>query len=275
MSHHLPRGITYTTIGILAFVINLVEIILILRKRHLISTFEIFLLSLAVADCICGVTLATQNVLFLITGTFENIVLDGFTVFSLTSSITNLLAISLHRLLAVKFPLRHHLWITKERLHGTIALIWIVSIALTTAVVILSIFGEKQSSSFLANIKFGFCVKILISSTTFLFVYGYIIAITFKQSKISNTKKQAESRRDKVLKACTLAVSAFIICSCPWAINYLITRSKETYTAYLLFGNILIDPSVYFFKGYLERNAKERQRPGSPSSYTITQNSTL
>ena len=167
MSHHLPRGITYTTIGILAFVINLVEIILIIRKRYLISTFETFLLSLAAADCICGVVLATQNALFRITGTFENIVLDGFTVFSLTSSITNLLAISLHRLLAVKFPLRHHLWITKQRLHGAIALIWIVSIALTSAVVILSIVGEKQSSFFLANLKFGFCVKILISSTTF------------------------------------------------------------------------------------------------------------
>ena len=261
MSDPLICGITYSTIGILAFVINLFEIILILRKRYLISTFETFLLSLAAADCICGVVLATQNVLFLITGIFENIVLDGFTVFSLTSSMTNLLAISLHRLLAVKFPFRHHLWITKGRLHGTIALIWIVSIALTSAVVILSIFGEKQSSSFLANIKFGFCVKILISSTTFLFVYGYIIVITFKQSKISNTRKQAESRRDKVLKACTLAVSAFMICSCPWAINYLITRSKGTYTAYLLFANILIDPCVYFFKSYLERTKTRLTKP--------------
>ena len=131
MSHHLPSAITYTTIGISAIIVNLIEISLILRKRHLIKTFEYFLLNLATADCICSVILSIQNVLYPVTGEMENDVLGAFTAFLLTSSITNLLAISLHLLVVVKFPLQHHLWITKKRERGVVALIWTISLVST------------------------------------------------------------------------------------------------------------------------------------------------
>ena len=272
MSRHLPSAVTYTTIGMLAIAVNVIEIILILRNRRMIRTFEYFLLNLAAADCICGVILSIQNVLYAVTGGMENDVLGAFTAFSLTSSITNLLAISLHRLLVVKFPLQHHLWITKRRKLGVVALIWIISLLSTCIVVLLSTFKAKKSSSFLPNLKFVLCVNILISSFMFILVYGYIINLTFKQNRPSEKRKQIKNRRDKVLQACVVAVSAFIICSSPYAINYLVTRSKETYTAYLLFANILVDPGVYFFKSYLERNSVERQEPRSSET---TQNSTL
>ena len=116
MSSYLPRSITYIAVGILAVIINLVEIAFILWK-HQITTFEHFFLSLVIADCICGIVLSTSHILFIVTGTFGNVILNAFTAFSLFSSITNLTAICFDRLLAIKYPLQHRASMTKRKLH--------------------------------------------------------------------------------------------------------------------------------------------------------------
>ena len=252
-----------------ALLLNLAEVALILRKRQF-KAFERVLLSLCVADIIVVL-------LYIIQKFYENdhgrpiydielqhLVNFPLEIFSVMSSITNIIVLGVDRLIAVKYPLKHGIWITTKKINILIAAAWIGSVALSV-LANANRFAhpdvKSDDSKFTATRIFS---GLLFSSGLIITViYAAIIHTVVKRSKkmkkmqsSGGAERQSRSDEIPVTITCVLVVVAFTICSYPFAIDILINRTNPSIPFKPILLNALLDPLVYFFKGYLQRKLK-------------------
>ena len=129
----LERSIDLS-IGILMAILNIAEIIIILKIKRKKKVYEILLLSLSVSDCMLSFS---NGFLYVLYGTnackYEVLLETAFTlyIFSVLSSIFHISLIALDRLLAVSRPLKHKVFSTRKKAYLSSGLLWILAILIS------------------------------------------------------------------------------------------------------------------------------------------------
>ena len=129
----LERSIDLS-IGILMAVLNIAEIVIILKIKRKKKVYEVLLLSLSVSDCMLSFS---NGFLYVLYGTnackYEVLLETAFTlyIFSVLSSIFHISLIALDRLLAVSRPLRHKVFSTRKKAYLSSGFLWILAILIS------------------------------------------------------------------------------------------------------------------------------------------------
>ena len=262
--HTHEKNTSFIAIGTLIILLNSLEIYFIINRRRKIKPYEYLILNLAIADFLIG---GVQFVGAIYAAVQHSWVQDeimhwlvvGIGLFSIYSSGMNILVISIDRLTAIKFPLRHKVWMSKRNAKIVSAITWIMT--MTYAGIHASLdyrYGKRWfMNSIIATLVFSFGAAMVI---THILLIHHILK---KPDTEAETRlRQKKSWEKKVILNCTLFVGTYIICTWPWAVSLLkrddFSARFETQT--LFFINSLIDPCLYFFKDYLRRNHKRRWR---------------
>ena len=227
-------------------------------------------LSLAVADLLVGATLcffsgwwyihyaAYKEDLFNATQQYA-----GLGQFELVAiSTTNLLALGIDRLIAVKFPLRYSYTVTKRRVRIVIAFTWLYFLGLA---VVLSIFPPNGT----INQDFIFNCHGLVAFVGLVINCGIVVPSLRKQSDAmkhlcgsSNTLRNIVEREKKVTRGTVIITVVFIACFVPFFVYQILEyfcvicwiNNLDAITVYrivaLLFVllNSMVNPYIYAYR---------------------------
>ena len=252
----MAGNISFIVVGGLATILNLAEIILICKTRKNFKSYEQLLLSLSASDLVSGLAFLCLGILLpTITETPAQRLIGLIMPFLFSAE--NLLFIGLDRLIAVRFPLKHRIWVTQNKMKFTIILSWTV-ILLTLA----GMFWIHETSPEMVQESFYLIpYSILFIVIVFTMIYAYIIYIVMTRKSPTNSHQKQHRRREKVLvTTCALIVAIFIACSCPIAFEILTKKDASHTTSIFLVVNSMLDPPVYFFKYYFDKKIKKEPK---------------
>lgn len=263
------KDIVYVCVGLGIIAMNLAEIRFISRIKNK-KTFDKLLLSLAASDIIVGVSVAVFKVLDLtfkkeeLKWTEESAFAHLF-LFSWTFSISNLLAISIDRYLAVKFPIKHRIIVTPKRSNIAILFVWLISLVPLVFNLLLIVFWTDNSEYFLKVSS----VAILIFGVFLVAIYVNILISIYNnrikslreslggktkwQKLVSIFRAPGTAERHVFLSSC-FVTSSFILSTYPFGIECLVIQSANNISfisKLLILLNSLLNPFTYFFKSYL------------------------
>ena len=260
--------IIFILLGIMIILMNSVELTFLLRIKHR-STFEKLLLSLAFSDFLVGIAVTVFKTIDFAYDEMEWLYEDDFvTVFILSSifSLKNLLAITADRFLAVKFPIKHHILVTGRRVNILIILIWVVvclfGILMNAILIVLFRVERRYLMIFSAVLILSWGIVITI-------LYGFILRVLFTRHittndvdagnrtilhRIQSLLRGRNKRERAVLWSSILVSGSFIVCTYPFAIEYL--KTKDTMhmslaSRMLIVLNSFLNPFIYFFSRFL------------------------
>lgn len=268
--------ITYVVFGSLTTILNCLEIIFLVRRSVGFKPYEKILLSLAVSDLLVAVATTIFKVFDSINFFELKWLNEGFfsviLVLSSSCSTCNLFVLTVDRFLVVKYPLKHHVYATSSRMSSVIVTIWVLNFGL------LSVLAYELSKGNLSEefLIYPTAIVILFFGVGMVIVYLYIARRSCISGRMSTNStagpakpatvrlffSQQYRKERHIFYTCCLVAITYMLCSYPFAIEYLIRRDAEAITyisRFALFSNSFFNPLVYFFKGYLDR--KRRQRP--------------
>ena len=273
--------ITNLVLGILCTVLNALEIIIIIRNRKHMKTFDLILLSLAVADLIVGLsftfmgiyTMTSDNNLTLTSEKPVGYFIFTMQVFAVYSSITNILGISLERVLAVRLPIKHKIWMSRKNAKWVIAAIWITGIIFTTIDVGLQLTYSESNSNNNTNKNlspgsiYTFAVTVIVFGVIFIVTYTYIIwKVVFRRQEFDPRSCDIPckiAKQQTLILTCILVVITYLGCTYPAVIIFLVDYSSQqssNVTFILVLVNSTLNPFLYFLKGYLYRKINAQRK---------------
>ena len=175
-------------------------------------------------------------------------------------SAVNLLLIGLDRLIAVRFPLKHRIWVTQNRMKFVIIMAWTLVFLFLAGIYWIhkTRTSTLQSSLYLYLISFSILSQVIV----FTMKYAYIIYIVITRKSPTNSHLKQHQCQEKVLATtCALLILLFIACSCPIAFEILTKKDTSHTTCIFLGVNSMLDPPVHFFKYYYDK----KNQKGNPS----------
>ncbi|XP_059199471.1 trace amine-associated receptor 13c-like [Centropristis striata] len=279
--------ILLSCISLLTAALNLLVIISITHFRQLHTPTNLLLLSLAVSDLLVGLLLMPVEILLT-----ENCWLVGDLMCALyyvvdfiitSSSVGNMVLISIDRYLAICDPLRYTTTVTLDRTKSCVCLCWICSVLYNC--LILKDFLRQPDSQ---NSCYGECVVVLNHITgavdfvfTFigpilviivLYMRVFVVAVSqarAMRSHITTVSLQGSvtvtARKSELKAARTLGVVVvvFLICVCPYYSPSLIGENIEDSSlsspiaVWLLYFNSCLNPVIYaFFYPWFRKSIK-------------------
>ena len=262
------RKIIFIIVSFIIAILNISEVVIIVRCKSR-KAFDKLLLSLAISDALVGLSVALFNIYYLTTDNTASL-LDGnkyanIFFFSVILSLTNLIAITVDRFLAVRFPIKHRVFSTEKRANAVIVTIWSLGIVSVTFTGVMQVRWENQME-ITFNVASGF---LLLFGVVMIVVYVNIFYLICKRAVPGKTgggeEQKARTRNPAlVLKSLNMAersvfltgaivIISFIFCTYPLAFNFLIQQSVEKIlivSKVLILLNSLFNPLIYFFKSY-------------------------
>lgn len=243
-----------------------------LSPRRLHSPTNLLILSLAVSDFLVG-TFATLSVWFLTDscwyfGEFMCATFCIFNVIIASSSVGNMVLISIDRFLAICDPLHYPIRVTIGRTKICICLCWVCSILYNC--LILNNFLEDPNTY---NSCYGECVlafnnvigtvdffcTLIAPVATIIVLYTRVFSVALSQARAMRVSHNASGpvsvklQKSELKAAITLGVVVlvFLICFPPYFFPYLagqdikINDSSVSFTVYLLYFNSCLNPVIY------------------------------
>ena len=261
------QDVTFTVVAFGAVLFNIVEIILIVKIKNR-KNFDRLLLSLAVSDALIGIVCLGFNLCkFARASLLEWLSMDitgRILGLSVVFSIANLLAISVDRLIAVKYPIKHRVILTSKRVDISIILLWVLTLIFVVYSGFVAVKRPKELKR-LVSITQG---SVIFQGLLITMIYFHIFYLVCKRrlfttaatGKESTTRKRGltvfvqgpyRSQRAVLFTGCIVTVS-FIICTYPRAFDFLVRQPERVSfaPALMLLLNSVINPFVYFFKSY-------------------------
>ena len=221
LAHGIPLIAANALICVFGTLGNLMVCLAVFTNPRLRRSSNYLLFSLAIADLI--VTLVCEPLLLKIFSkrTFFN---DCSTAhldlpygilsnISCSASVVHLAAISVDRLIAVCFPLRHRTCMSKCGLQTMLVISWVYPISLPVLRVVLP---KSIPRGLLAGISFGLCVLIIVLS--YLIILAFVFYQKRKRNKLKGRPSSANmTSRMEVRVTCTLAIviGVFTFCWVP------------------------------------------------------------
>lgn len=263
----------FITVASVAWILNLVESVLIIRMRKTWKPFEKILLSLSFADQLVAIVTIVSCVMVLhdvkLTSDEDGV---GYFIFLLLSSedfsLLHILAITLDRFLAIKQPIKHHIRMQGRLPSIMIAVIWVAVTAFIAAVWAVAIIDTAPLPILL---KFYSAVMILIG-ILYVFTYKHMfLTVLIRSAKAHNVARcpirqvlqNYSCKKERTLfMTCCLVLLSYIICMYPISIEILL-RSRVTDLSapsqMLLLSNSILNPMVYFYKGLCDRRVRNAE----------------
>jgi len=290
------------TLGVIIALLNIMEIILILRLKRKKKIFEIVLLSLSVADLLFGLSNASVCVVFLGNWKGESVFDVTYTsyFFFVLTSIFHLVFIAMDRLAAIVRPIRHNISMTRRKVYIFLGVIWIAAIATTLGLYLSNDRGYLfENKSIIEEwkaknrtkppknllIRKGDTYRTLmqellsyfILTADFILVIVYVIIIYKVQ--INNNKNVVRGNEHrgtqiKVSLLCVFVAVSFVVFTIPYAINRLATKSIQFWANIVLVSNSGMNSVIYFFRNYCQQRADEKKRKKVNTSSGLTPMST-
>ena len=226
-THTLEQNIAFIVIGAFTILLNSLEIYLIVRRRRMIKPYEQLLLNLAIADLfVGGVRLGTS--FYDIHHSHESWVqktivfwlIRGLIIFSIYFSGMNILVISIDRLIAIKFPIRHKVWMSTRRVRIVAATTWTLTMTFTGIHESLAHTYRERWSKYHVE-----TISVLSFGTVMIIVHILLIKYILKKPDIvleeaETNLSQKRSWEKKVILTCTLFVGTYITCTWPDVLHY-------------------------------------------------------
>ena len=253
----------------LALALNLAEAVLIIRKKKF-RPFERIMLSLCCADIIVALYHIIQKFYEREYGEsmygtdLQHLLRKPLELFSVTSSITNIIVLGIDRLIVVRYPLRHKIWMTSKVVNLAVAGAWFGSIILSVLSNV-NRFADPDNKSESAKVVANRIFAGLLFLFGFIIIGIYtliIVTVARHQKAVSQMRRSGGAEKSDeiaVTVTCVLVVVAFIICSYPFAIDILISKGNPALPFKLILLNTVLDPLVYFFMGYLKEKLRTRK----------------
>ena len=198
------------------------------------------------------------------------------------SSITNILAISLDRILAVKTPIKHKVWMSCENAKWIICVVWVTSLVFIFIAAGLQI---SYSESFYNNGHFSlgfvytYAISALLFGVIFVVTYSYIVwKVVLQRNEFDKRSKgrtglRKIARQKNLVLCCVFVVLTYMGCTYPVAISPIATSGIQTTLSkicILLLLSSTLDPFVYFVKGCLDRRALKSKLPKDTAKTMLT-----
>ena len=275
--------------AICAIALNSVEIRLISRKWKKATNFEVILLHLAIADLLSSIgNLITSIFLayFIIRKSTNTVYIwfsFGLLGFFYTVSMKIVLVIGVERLLAIKVPLKHRLWhISRKTLYRQIFAAWFITALVIASAVLSDYFvqkargqsstgqrstgqsNESQSSNPSLAVGYALAGYMTFGVTAVLVCYLWLLhIIVMRATQLLNVNKEDYRLNPKIMKramkkekativVCWIVLVSFLACNVPMIVDLL--RAKLSLWSVLLSNlNAVLNPLIYFFKGYIEK----------------------
>ena len=229
----------------LGIVLNSCEIASLIYAKRTTLPFDITIISLAMSDLMLVLTsLVLSSFIYYVPNWIASewyyMAFAYSTYSSFSSSALHMLFIAMQRLIAVLYPLKTSIWITRRRSIITLSLLWLASFAAAAPV----------------PIGFYSYNRILLFSP---FVAASVIAtcyfiINFRMmTRKAPTGGDQQTQNISILVYSISVTAIFMICIFPctvYAISQDVLMSKKRfpdYAAYLFYLQAVLDPFVYFF----------------------------
>ena len=286
-------------LGVLAVLLNLIEVIYLIRKRNHRTVFENCLLSLAFADFLTGATLISISSLmlhhpFILSDAHSRKLMaanQALISFSTIASLCHIIVIAIDRFAAVHYPFRHRTCFGEKRMTIILIFVWVIAAVIAVTCAFLLYWQHLKDISVMTVIKFRNIIMIIIIGLTIsILTLAYILIV----KKMLTRKKKVESLSDRqqdfqnnlefrVTITSILITLSFFICVLPYISNMMLSKSpymaiiniskksadpiSSKVSIFLFLSNALIDPLVYFlmpyiWKGILVLKAR-RKSPGN------------
>ena len=239
-------------ICILGVALNACQIVSLVYTKRTKLPFDITLISLAASDLLFAATSVLSTIIpFFIPSTltwtwyFKLSVLCIYT--SSLSSALHMVFIAIQRLIAVLYPLKLAIWMTRRRCIKITCFLWLVSIAVSAPV----------SIHYYAFQKF-LMYSPLISASFIVVCYVIINIKMLTRKRLAVSGQPSENIHILVYSICITAI--FMICTFPYTIYVILhpddalNPTKPWYTVSLFYLQVILDPVVYFFSHILMKN---------------------
>ena len=222
-------------IGVAGTVLNAVEIASLLHKKKTKLAFDLSLISLAVADfSVCFVLVITYIIKLKdesLMRKASHIVTWDIT-FSWISSSFTLAFIALQRLIAVKYPMKCSIWLTRKRCIRLIAFLWILSALMTGPVIYQNYRNHMRYIPILVSVVLSMC-------------YAIICYCMLTRKRVAASGNASKQNFKLVLYSLAVTV-AYIISTWPYSIGSFTNHGELKYFIDLLLSNTILDPIIYF-----------------------------
>ncbi len=240
--------------GFLGSVANFVQLILTCcDKTGRKSVFNLSLISLNVADLLFSSALVLQGICFISQVDLHSSLLKSIVwtmiLFSMISSLTHVLFISIQRVIAVLFPFQVNQIITKSRCLVILSLLWTISIV-PALIALFYDYAHAATSYF-----------VVITGVLLMIMYSVIYIKTTRRNMVNNASEEMQRRRQlsdrQLLYHSVVLTVVFIICNYPMAITRMTEKFINVPIFFLvntLFSlNPLFDTLLYFIWSCLKR----------------------
>ena len=260
-------------VALTAVFLNIIEIVLILRIRKR-KAFDKLLLSLAVSDAVVGMILSGMKTFHIAKPQQSTLlsIYDRQKAFGLSVlfSIANLLAISVDRLLAVKYPIKHRMMLTSRRANIAVVVLWVVTSTVASLCGLIAFNWPRYINKLINTVEALFLgygiLLIAIYSHIFYLVCKRKVPTASTNGETSTvgtrilalfTRRSLKSESTILFTGATVTAT-FIICTYPAAFEYLIKQSEKFSfgSVLMLLLNSVLNPIIYFFKSYLGSRRK-------------------
>ena len=194
-------------------------------------------------------------------------------ILSSTFSLQNLLAITIDRFLAIRFPIKHRVLVTPRRTNVLIIFIWVATCLVGVGINLILVLGVPSGDNYVITksaigiISTGAIINIIyFCMIRFLLTRKVAVAARPKDGKELQRMQELfrgpqKAERTVLLSSFIVAVT-FIICMLPFAIEYLIFRDAKTLafaSKMLIVLNSLLNPFAYFFNNFLRKSCTKPQ----------------
>ena len=292
VAEHDVRKSMELPLGIIVALLNIIEIILILRLKRK-KIFEIVLISLSVADLLFGLSNASICVVFFARWRDESVFDATFTsyFFFVLTSIFHLIFIAIDRLSAIVRPIRHKVLMTRKKVYIILCAVWIAAVTTTLALYLsndreypyqkqsnkrkwqrrnqttsqnqLTTMGETYHI-FMQQLLSYF---ILVADSSLIILYAIIVHRMHSKEKINIGVRNRSVTQHKASWLCIFVGTSFVVFTLPYAASRLAGKTWG-WPNLVLASNSGINSVIYFFRSYCQGKKQKNILPGSAGKST-------
>ena len=135
---------------------------------------------------------------------------------SLIASITNMLGVTVERLMSIRFPLKYGILVTKTRAVVTLICIWVFSIA----------YGGIWSEDLAPVTYLSSYFVVVLLGTVLIYVYIFVVASRLEQSVAHVQQRTGFRRERKAAKTIAVILGVAIVC---WVPLLVVPRAITSY----------------------------------------------
>ena len=231
------------------------------KNENLRKIPDLFITSLAFSDItVCALFLPMSINYFSVSarGQDDNVIFDSAKSFfghtSIVASATNMFAVTVDRVIAIRFPFQYVAAMTKRRALVGIAVVWIVSLA----------FGFLYAPMLVSSMYIAFYSGILLLTTIIMYIYIFIVAKRQENRIHQGAVSDGSVAEKKVAKTIFTVVGIYALCWLPILLLPAIANPSTNLAEFgrgfhwvhtLLACNSALNPYIYCMRSKKYRTA--------------------